>query len=87
MEREYGCPVVLGKPKVSFRETLVQKKEFDYLHKKQSGGSGQYARVSGFLEVNYINFDSKVLCCYFILYEKLTQLNICSHFLKRKIQL
>ena len=54
MEREYGCPVVLGKPKVSFRETLVQKKEFDYLHKKQSGGSGQYARVSGFLEVIYI---------------------------------
>lgn len=51
MEREYGCPVVLGKPKVSFRETLVQAKEFDYLHKKQSGGSGQYARVTGYLEV------------------------------------
>ncbi|CAH1175730.1 unnamed protein product [Phaedon cochleariae] len=50
MEREYNCPVNLGKPKVSFRETLVSPCEFDYLHKKQSGGQGQYARVSGVLE-------------------------------------
>ncbi|XP_067648094.1 elongation factor G, mitochondrial-like, partial [Eurosta solidaginis] len=50
MEREYGCPVTLGKPKVAFRETLVQPCEFDYLHKKQSGGSGQYARIIGKLE-------------------------------------
>lgn len=50
MEREYNCPVVLGKPKVAFRETLVAPCEFDYLHKKQSGGSGQYARIIGRLE-------------------------------------
>lgn len=50
MEREYNCPVVLGKPKVAFRETLVAPCKFDYFHKKQSGGSGQYARVSGVIE-------------------------------------
>jgi Translation elongation factors (GTPases) len=51
MEREYGCPVHLGKPKVAFRETLMSPCEFDYLHKKQSGGAGQYARVTGVMEV------------------------------------
>nr|CAD7444970.1 unnamed protein product [Timema bartmani] len=50
MEREYGCPVILGKPKVSFRETLTSPCTFDFLHKKQSGGSGQFARVTGILE-------------------------------------
>ncbi|XP_026487492.2 elongation factor G, mitochondrial [Vanessa tameamea] len=50
MEREYNCPVDLGKPKVAFRETLMSSCSFDYLHKKQSGGAGQYARVVGVLE-------------------------------------
>lgn len=58
LEREYNCPVILGKPKVSFRETLRLPYEFDYLHKKQSGGAGQYARIIGVLEVEiYFNED------------------------------
>uniref|UniRef100_A0A1B6EF77 Elongation factor G, mitochondrial n=1 Tax=Clastoptera arizonana TaxID=38151 RepID=A0A1B6EF77_9HEMI len=50
MEREYGCPVTMGKPKVAFRETLLSPCSFDYFHKKQSGGQGQYARVIGIIE-------------------------------------
>uniref|UniRef100_A0A1E1X8Y3 Elongation factor G, mitochondrial n=1 Tax=Amblyomma aureolatum TaxID=187763 RepID=A0A1E1X8Y3_9ACAR len=50
MAREYNCPVALGKPKVAFRESLTAPCEFDYLHKKQHGGAGQYGRVIGYLE-------------------------------------
>uniref|UniRef100_A0A2K6T0B0 Elongation factor G, mitochondrial n=1 Tax=Saimiri boliviensis boliviensis TaxID=39432 RepID=A0A2K6T0B0_SAIBB len=50
MEREYGCPCITGKPKVAFRETITAPVPFDFTHKRQSGGAGQYGKVIGVLE-------------------------------------
>lgn len=50
MEREYGCPCIIGKPKVAFRETITAPVPFDFTHKKQSGGAGQFGKVIGVLE-------------------------------------
>uniref|UniRef100_A0A3Q3G517 Elongation factor G, mitochondrial n=1 Tax=Labrus bergylta TaxID=56723 RepID=A0A3Q3G517_9LABR len=50
MEREYNCSCVMGKPKVAFRESITGPVSFDFTHKKQSGGSGQYGKVVGVLE-------------------------------------
>ncbi|CAH6897989.1 elongation factor G, mitochondrial [Phodopus roborovskii] len=50
MEREYGCPCITGKPKVAFRETITASVPFDFTHKKQSGGAGQFGKVIGVLE-------------------------------------
>eukprot|EP01034_Spumella_vulgaris_P021795 gene21795-27864_t len=50
MKREYAVECVTGTPSVNYKETVSQKSSFNYLHKKQSGGSGQYARVIGFIE-------------------------------------
>ncbi len=45
MQREFGVGANVGKPQVAYRETIRTTAEYDYTHKKQTGGSGQYART------------------------------------------
>jgi elongation factor G len=50
MRREYNCDVIAGKPQVAYREAVTRRAEINYTHKKQTGGSGQYAKVMGYIE-------------------------------------
>lgn len=50
MFREYNVQVISGKPGVNYKETIKSKCEFNWLHRKQTGGSGQFARVIGYIE-------------------------------------
>ncbi|MBI2392280.1 MAG: elongation factor G [Deltaproteobacteria bacterium] len=50
MKREYSAEVVTSAPRVAYRETITRKVDYNYTHKKQTGGSGQYGKVAGYFE-------------------------------------
>ena len=63
MKREYAVDVAVGAPQVAFRESIAKTANFDYIHKKQTGGAGQYARVVGNLVPNHeseFEFEDKI---------------------------
>ncbi|MGD7035088.1 elongation factor G [Methylotuvimicrobium buryatense] len=65
LRRTHGVDVIVGKPQVAYRETITQRIEDSYTHKKQSGGSGQYAKIDYVIEpgepgTGYV-FESKVV--------------------------
>ncbi|MFO1003175.1 MAG: elongation factor G [Planctomycetaceae bacterium] len=58
IKREYKCECIVGEPRVAYRECPTKSVEFNYKHKKQSGGSGQYAHVVGVLEPLPDNYET-----------------------------
>ena len=65
LKREFKVEANIGQPQVAYRETITQQAEVDYTHKKQSGGSGQFARIKMVIEPNEAGagfaFESKIV--------------------------
>lgn len=67
MRREYDIDLQVGNPTVNYRETVLEKTTFNYLHKKQSGGAGQFARVMGYIEPTNAEMSADAdLTCQFV---------------------
>ncbi len=70
MRREYKVDVDVGEPQVAYRETVTLETPYMYTHKKQTGGSGQFAKLGGFMrplseelkaEHKHYNFVNKIV--------------------------
>jgi elongation factor G len=64
MRREYGAEVVTSPPRVAYRETITRRVHYNYTHKKQTGGAGQYGRIAGYIEPwaeGQFNFDDQIV--------------------------